>query len=122
VVEIAPRDEVHFAASVPGEEIGELAVGMPVKIKLDAFDYQRYGTLDGEVWFISPDSRPSPGAEPAGPLEYQVRIRLSRKEVGRGGVRGEVKLGMAGAAEIITDRQSLLAVFLRKIRRTISLA
>ena len=56
VVEIAAAAGFLFEAAVPSEEIGHLRVGMPARIKLDAYDYQRYGTLEGTVGFVSPDS------------------------------------------------------------------
>ena len=34
---------------------------------------------------------------------------------------GTIKLGMTGQAEIVTERKSLLAILLKKIRKTISL-
>jgi hypothetical protein len=36
-------------------------------------------------------------------------------------LQGAIKLGLGGTAEIVTDRECLLTIFLRKIRRTISL-
>ena len=56
VIEIAPRGGFRFEAAVPSEEVGRVRIGLPARIKLDAYDYQRYGTLDGTVDFISPDS------------------------------------------------------------------
>jgi hypothetical protein len=50
-----------------------------------------------------------------------VRIELDGGEVGRGPWQGRVKLGMAGQAEIVTDRESLLSLLVRKIRQSISL-
>jgi multidrug resistance efflux pump len=124
VVEIARRGDLIFEAVVPSEEVGDLRVGMPVRIKLDAFDYQRYGTVEGSVGFISPDSGvadPRQGEPPAKPVFYTVKIRLPRLEVGRGTYQGRVKLGMAGVAEVVTDRESLLSLLVQRIRRTISL-
>ena len=50
-----------------------------------------------------------------------VRIALPCDVVGRGDLRGRVKLGMSGQVEIITDRERLLKILVRRIRRTISL-
>ncbi len=61
VAEIARQAGFHFEVSVPSGEVGRLRLGMPVRIKLDAYDYQKYGTLDGTVCFISPDSEVSEG-------------------------------------------------------------
>jgi HlyD family secretion protein len=125
VVEIAQQDGFRFEAVVPGSDVGDLEVGMPVKIKFDAYDYQKYGTLDGTVCFISPDSRiaqsETSAASTAEPLSFTVRIDLHDRELGRGPLRGVVKLGLGGTAEVVTGRESILAIFLKKIRRTISL-
>jgi hypothetical protein len=55
------------------------------------------------------------------PAAYLVRIEMDGDAVGRGELRGEVKLGLGGTAEIVTDRESVLMIFFRKIRQTISL-
>jgi multidrug efflux pump subunit AcrA (membrane-fusion protein) len=117
-VEIAQQAGFRFEATVPSEEVGHLRVGLPARIKLDAYDYQRYGTVDGTVCFLSPDSGIAEGQKTA---TYTVRIVLPRDEVGRGDLRGRVKLGMAGRAEIVTGRESLLSLLVKRIRQSISL-
>ena len=52
---------------------------------------------------------------------WRVKVALLRNEVGHGPVRGPLKLGMTGQADIVTDRESLLVILLRRIRQTISL-
>jgi multidrug resistance efflux pump len=118
VLEIAEQHGFRFEVVVPTEEVGHLQVGMPVRIKLDAYDYQRYGTLAGTVCFVSPDSG-GPGEPRAG--AYVVRIEVDGDAVGRGEFRGPIKLGMTGQAEIVTGQESLFVLLLKKIHRTISL-
>jgi multidrug resistance efflux pump len=117
VAEVAAQRGFRFEAAVPSEEVGHLRVGMPVRVKLDPFDYQRYGALEGTVCFISPDSKT---VEQKGAF-YTVKIELRGEEVGRGELRGRVTLGMARRAEIVTERRSLLALLVKKVRQTISL-
>jgi hypothetical protein len=50
-----------------------------------------------------------------------LRIILAGDEVRRVALRGRVKLGMAGQAEIMTEQESLLALLVKKMRQTISL-
>jgi len=118
VVEIAAQQGFRFEAAVPSEEVGHLRVGMPARIKLDAYDYQRYGTVAGTVVFVAPDS-----GMPAGQhtVTYLVKIQLEEEELRRGESRGRVKLGMAGQAEIVTGQERLLTLLVKKIRQTISL-
>jgi hypothetical protein len=91
---------------------------MPARVKLDAFDYQKYGTACGTVVFIAPDSSVPEGQRAA---SYLVRVELAGDEVGRGEHRGVVKLGMQGTAEVVTGRESLLSLLARRIRQSISL-
>jgi HlyD family secretion protein len=118
VVEVAAQQGFHFEAAVPSEEVGHLRVGMPARIKLDAYDYQRYGTVAGTVVFVAPDSGMPAGQHTA---TYLVKIQLEGEELGRGEFRGRVKLGMAGQAEIVTGQERLLTLLVKKIRQTISL-
>jgi HlyD family secretion protein len=118
VAEVAGRRGFLFEATVPSEEVGHLRVGMAARLKLDAYDYQKYGTLPGTVSFISPDSGVHEGQRAA---HYVVRIALESAEVGRAGLRGQVKLGMAGQVEVVTRRDSLLAILIKRIRHTVRL-
>lgn len=120
VLEIAGGNGFRMEALVSSEEVGHLQVGMRARIKLDAFDYQKYGTLEGTVSYISPDSGMVSGSESSG-VVYLVKIDLASDEVGRGPVRGRVKLGMAGQVEIVTGQETLLWLLLKQVRRTISL-
>jgi multidrug resistance efflux pump len=117
-VSIARQSGFLFEATIPSEEIAHVRVGMPARIRLDAYDSQRYGTLDGTVGFVSPDSGVAGGK--AGAL-YTVRIAAIRDEIGRGGYRGRVKLGMTGRVEIVTGRDRLLKLLVGRLRQTISL-
>jgi multidrug resistance efflux pump len=118
VMEIAAGGGYRFEALVPSEEMAGVRVGMPARVRLDAYDYQRYGTLTGTVCYVAPDSAVAEGQRAAC---YVVRVEVDGDEVGRGELRGRVKLGMAGQVEVVTGRQSLLSILLQQIRRTISL-
>jgi HlyD family secretion protein len=118
VVEIAEQKGFLFEVAVPNEEIAHLRTGLAARIKLDAYDYQKFGTLNGTVTFIAPDSERPQGSQAA---FYTVKIAVDGTEVGRGDLRGQVKLGMTGQADIVTDRETLLALFLKQIRQAISL-
>jgi multidrug resistance efflux pump len=117
VAEIAVQQGFRFEVKVPSEDVGPLRVGMHARVRLDPFDYQKYGTAPGTVCFISPDSK----KEREGAVHYTVRIELAGDEVGRGDYVGRVKLGMAGRVEIMTERASLLSLLLKKLRHRISL-
>jgi hemolysin D len=118
VFEIAAQQGFRFEGTISSAEVAHLRVGLPVRIKLDALDVQRYGTLAGTVSFIAPDSRPGESGQPA---QYLVRIDLESNVVGRAPWCAPVKLGMAGEAEIVTGQESLLALLVKRVRQSISL-
>jgi multidrug resistance efflux pump len=118
VVGIAEQRGFRFEAGVSTEDVAHLRVGMPARIKLDAYDYQQYGTLAGEVCFIAPDST---AAGPDRPPVYIVRIAVDGEEIGRGEHRGPVKLGMVGQVEIVTGQESLLSLLVKHVRQRIRL-
>jgi multidrug resistance efflux pump len=118
VLEIAEQNGFRFEAAVPSEEVAHLRVGMAARIRLDAYDYQKYGTLDGTVSFISPDSEMPEGQRGA---VYTVRIDVTGDTLSRGSFQGRVKLGMTGQVEIVTDQESILLLLFKKIWQTISL-
>lgn len=117
-LEIAEERGFRFEVEVPSGEFADLQVEMPARIKLDAYDYQKYGSLTGTVTHIAPDSVVPKEKQAA---VYLVRIDVDGDEVGRGEYRGHVKLGLSGQAEIMIGRESLLALLVKKVRRTISL-
>jgi len=119
VLEIAARVGFHFEAAVPSEDVGHLRPGMPVRMKFDAYEFQEYGTLDGTVCFISPDSKIAP-QNPDGVPVFLVKVELQNDTLVRGERRAAVRLGMTGQSEIIMERQSLLSLLFWKIRGTIS--
>ncbi|TMJ82197.1 MAG: HlyD family type I secretion periplasmic adaptor subunit, partial [Alphaproteobacteria bacterium] len=74
---LVPRDApLQAEISVDNKDIGELTVGQHVRLKFDAFPFQKYGTATGVVRVISQDSFvPQGGGEEAGraPLEQAHR-------------------------------------------------
>ena len=118
VFELARQEGFLFEGSVPSDEVGHLKVGMAARIKLDAYNYQQYGTVDGMVRFLSPDSGRE-GEERT--VNYTVRIELASDSLGRGEFHGQVKLGMTGHADIVTGHQSLISILVKRMRQSISL-
>lgn len=101
-------------------------------VKFDAYDYQRYGVLEGTIAYLSPDSTVADEGDkrPAAQnrsgtgnsaAAFVVRVKLHANEVRRGERRGRVKFGLSGTAEIVTGRESVLAILIKRLRETISL-
>jgi multidrug resistance efflux pump len=116
VFAIAQQKGFRVDAAVPSADVGLLKVGMKARIKLDAYDYQKYGTLEGTIYYISPDSEVDANKQ----VYYVVRIRLESSELARGDLVGKVKLGMIGQAEILTGEERILSLAFRKFLNKVS--
>jgi len=118
ILEIAEQSGFRFELAVPAGEMEDIRVGMPVRIRLDAYDHQKYGTIQGTVHYIAADSAVN---QEKGAVFYLVKVEVAGEEVRRGDHRGPLKLGLTGQAEIVTGHESLLSLLVRRIRRSVSL-
>ncbi|MGE0759801.1 MAG: HlyD family secretion protein [Pirellulaceae bacterium] len=133
VLEVARQQSYQFEALVPSEDVGHLRIGMPVDVKFDAYDYQKHGVMKGRVTYLSPDSKVSKNVDsttqegyysPASgspSAAFVVRVVLQGEEIGRGALRSRLKLGLTGTAEIVTGRESVLEILVKRIRQSVSL-
>ena len=121
IIELVPQLGYRFEAAVPTEDAGQLRVGMPVQIKFDAYDYQKYGTMDGVVTYISPDSKVNESKDKPSQSTFVVRVEMREEQVSRGHCVGKIKLGLGGTAEIVVGQESVLMILVKRIRHSISL-
>ena len=113
VAEIAPKGEpLVLSASLPNHDAGFIKVGMPVKVKFDAYPYQDYGIVTGQVTYISPDSK----ADEQFGVVYHVEVELDRNHVTEGGHQIEFKAGQTATAEIIIRRRRIADILLEPFR------
>ncbi|HEV6966229.1 HlyD family type I secretion periplasmic adaptor subunit, partial [Roseateles sp.] len=111
LVEITPRDEaivVETRAS-PAER-GTLRVGLPTRVKVAAFDYTVYGTLQARVTEISADSL----ADERGERYFRVVAAVDPDSVRRFGE--PLGPGMTVNADVVTGRRTVLQYLMSPIR------
>ncbi|MGY3614416.1 HlyD family type I secretion periplasmic adaptor subunit [Bradyrhizobium sp. USDA 10063] len=119
---LVPRDvPLQAEVNVEGKDVGQVSVGQPVRIKFDAFPFQKYGTAKGEVRVVSQDSfPPDPKAEgahrPTAPY-YRVLVDLSDTHLRLPEERAQFIPGMAVTAEMKVGRRSVMSYFLYPLLR-----
>jgi hemolysin D len=108
VAQIAPRNVGYILkASMPSQDSGFLKVGMPVKIKFDAYPFQEHGIVPGKVTWISPDSKVN--QTPGGNTEtYDLEIALERQYVQNGSKRIPLTAGQTATAEVIIRQRRVI--------------
>ena len=111
---IAPKD----ARPVLKIEIAEhdrafLREGQRVKLKFNAFPYQRYGVIEGTLAFISPATKPSPTSKQ--PV-YEGRVTLDRDSYQIADTKYPLRYGMTATAEIVVRERRLIDLGLDPFR------
>ena len=110
LMQIAPTDEdLIIEAKVTPTDVGQLVVGQPVSVKVDAFDYSVYGMLDGELSYISPDTLSEQGQNGQTQTFYRVKVHLPRTQAHNAKARDiVVKPGMTVSLDVRTGRRTVL--------------
>ncbi len=125
---LVPNDEALQAEVwVRNEDAGFVHEGQPVKLKLAAYPFQKYGMVDGKVKQISADANESPGgsgeamlpdnAPASGRLAYRSLVALSTQSLEVDGNRLDLSSGMQVAAEIRLADQTVLEYLLSPVRK-----
>jgi HlyD family secretion protein len=109
---------VEIESVVDTRDISHLRVGDPVRIKLEAFPYQKYGTLDGTVQSITGDVLDQ---EEAGRKVsvYKARIAITHSALREVPADFTLMPGMVATCEIKVGTRRLITYVLYPILRTL---
>jgi membrane fusion protein len=95
----------------PSHAAGLLAVGQPVRLMLDAFPHERFGTLTGAIVAISPTVLLPGEADAPFAVEapsFRVRVALAQDHVAAYARAVPLRPGLQLSADIVFDRRSLI--------------
>jgi hemolysin D len=130
---IVPSDSrLEIEATVSNRDVGFVHAGQEAEIKIDTFNFTRYGLLHGQVLSVSQDAiiherqndRPgelgtqNDSSEPKGQeLNYSARISLDRTQMQIDDRMVNLSAGMAVTVEIKTGSRMILSYLLSPLLR-----
>jgi len=126
---LVPRDEQLLAEVwVSNQDVGFVRQAQPVKIKLAAFQFTKYGMVQGTVRQVSADATEAPSANtrsdaltgrdrPMGPLAYRAIVELKSQHLETDGARYPLSPGMQVAAEIHLGTRTVLEYVVSPVRK-----
>ncbi|MBI2736987.1 MAG: HlyD family type I secretion periplasmic adaptor subunit [Rhodospirillales bacterium] len=134
MVIVPAESRLEIEATIPNRDVGFVEVGQEAAIKVDTFNFTRYGLLHGTVLTVSNDAiqreRPQdkqpdkPQAAEAGSSEpkglelvYAARVSLDRTSMQVENRTVHLSPGMAVTVEIKTGSRSILSYLLSPIVR-----
>ena len=98
-------------AQIRPSDIGALRAGLPVMVKLTAYDFSIYGGLKGTLEYISADTIKNEKGEPF----YEIRVRTNESYLEHKGKKFPIKPGMAANVDILTGKKTVLDYLLKPI-------
>lgn len=91
-----------------------LREGLPVKLKFNAFPYQRYGVIRGTLEYVSPATKlTSQTRQPV----YEARVSLERDYYKVAETKYPLRYGMTAAVEIVVRERRLIDLALDPFRQ-----
>lgn len=91
-----------------------LREGLPVKLKFNAFPYQRYGLINGTLEYISPATKPAPQTKQ--PV-YEGRVTLERDHYLVADTKYPLRYGMTATVEVVVRERRLIDLALDPFRQ-----
>jgi len=113
IMEVVPMGEKLLVESrVKPSDIAFIKVGDKAVVKVTAYDFSTYGSLQGRVVQVSADSIYDEKEKEA---YFTVIVETDRSFLGSGGHRLPITPGMMTDTQIVTGRKSILAYLLKPV-------
>ncbi len=121
-------DDMLAEVWVSNEDVGFVRPGQDVKLKLVAFQFQKYGMVEGKVRQVSSDGTEAPNANtrsdalsgrdrPMGPLSFRTLVDLKTQHLATDGERFPFASGMQVAGEIHLGTRTILEYVLSPVQK-----
>lgn len=125
VAQIAPQTaRLVLRARMDNTKTGFIKVGLPTRLKFDAYPFQDYGILKGRISWISPTSTQMPPSSSATATptvnsvsNFEIEVALEQPFVQIQGKAVALKAGQTATAEVIIRQKRVLDLFLDPFRK-----
>ena len=123
LLNLIPKNELLVAeVAIHNEDVGFVAPGQQVRVKLQAFPFQKYGMLEGTVHVVSADSAANDPQKATAmgqsPQSYKVLVHLASQSLRTpNGDAMKLAPGMVVQAEIHQGKRSVLEYLLSPVQK-----
>jgi membrane fusion protein, adhesin transport system len=121
VLDILPTSgDLIVEAKVTTTDIANVSIGQTTSVKLDAYDYAIFGTMPGEVIYISPDTLEEETKKGA-LTYYRVQIRIDKNKLDPERSKNiKILPGMTASVDIKATDRTVLTYLTKPVFKTIS--
>lgn len=112
--------ELEVEVQIDSLDVGYVKVGDKTHVKLDAYPFQKHGTLEAELRTISEDAFRREAAAGSGmDAFYTSRIRLKSARLNKMPERSKLLPGMTATAEIVVGKRSVMSYLLWPLMKAV---
>ena len=114
LAEIVPvDDQLKIIAKVRPEDVAFLKTGQDVKVKITAYDAQKYGRLNGKLVRVGANSV----TDKEGKIFFDIEVRTDKNYMGTAQNPLPITPGMVAQTEVIVGKRTILEYFLKPLLR-----
>lgn len=119
-MQITPvEDALYIEARVKPRDIATVRTGQAATIKLSAYDYTIWGTLQAEVAVVSADVVRDPASRaPDGDPHYRVTLEVRPESLSGRRAGLEIRPGMQAEVELKTGEKTVLRYLLKPLYKS----
>lgn len=112
IMDIVPsEDDLVVEAKLNPVDRGFVRAGQKATVKIDTFDYARYGGIEGEVVSVAPDSTVPENAMPY----FKVVVRTEKPYLGDESEGLAITPGMGATVDIHTGTKSVMSYLVKPV-------
>lgn len=104
--------DLEAEVQIDALDVGYVKIGDVVNIKLDAFPFQKHGTIPGELMRISEDAYRRESATAGLDAFYTGRVVLKEARIKNMSDKARLLPGMTATAEIVVGKRSIMSYVL----------
>lgn len=116
ILQIVPENAMEIEAKLNPKDVGNTQIGQDVTIKVSAYDYSRFGSIDGKLQSVSASTFLDEDKKPY----YKAFISLDQLFVGKNPKQNRITVGMTVQADIHTGSKTLLQYLIKPVYNAVT--
>lgn len=118
ILKIVPNNSLVAEVFITNEDIGFVATGLPVDVRVDSFPFSEFGDIKGTIVNIGSDALPPDQNHQF--YRFPAKIQLDQQFISVNGNKIPLQSGMSISANIITRKRSVMSIFTDSFSRTVN--
>jgi HlyD family type I secretion membrane fusion protein len=111
IMQIVPENAMEVEAQLNPKDAGNTQIGQNVTVKVSAYDYSRFGSIEGKLKSVSASTFLDENKRPY----YKAFITLNQLYVGKNPNANKLSVGMTVQADIHTGQKTLLQYLIKPV-------